>query len=83
MKEFTLCLLAVMIVAGFFLGHFYIVDIPSDTNDPTKAGNLTSVLNYENSITMLAVGYFFGSSKSSADKDKTISTMADQPTKGT
>lgn len=71
-KDWTLCILGVLIVLGFFATNLMIFLFPHDPNNVT----INTILNYTNSLVVFVAGYYFGSSKSGDDKNKTISDMA-------
>lgn len=72
-KDYTLCILGVGIVIGFFfVNYLVLVDKISPDNDT----NVTTILNYTNSLVIFVAGFFFGASKTNTDKDKAIADMA-------
>lgn len=70
MKELTLSMLAFIIIAGFFTGNYIILEHHVDLADPQKMTTINTILNYSNSLAMLAAGYFFGASQQTSSKDK-------------
>lgn len=72
-KDWTLCLLGGMIVVGFFFINYLVLTRQVTPDNDT---NVTTILNYTNSLVIFVAGYFFGASKASGDKDKAIADMA-------
>lgn len=78
-KDYTLCILATLIIGGFFGTNALVFLIPHDPNNVV----ITTILNYTNSLAMLAAGYYFGASKSGDEKAKGTATTATVTPEGT
>lgn len=72
-KDWTLCLLGILIVCGFFFINWLVLTGLIVADNDT---NVTTILNYTNSLVIFVAGYFFGASKSNTDKDKTNADLA-------
>lgn len=68
--------LSLAILAGFFYLSFDIVTGQIKTNDANMLLLIGTVFGAASSYAGNVVNYHFGSSKTSSDKDKTISSMA-------
>ncbi|MGE0190251.1 MAG: hypothetical protein AB7Q04_13320 [Steroidobacteraceae bacterium] len=75
-KSVTVAFLAIVIVVGFYTGAYVILSGKVTSTDPNQLMLINTTLNYMNGLAMMAVGYYFGSSKGSSDKDKIISNMS-------
>lgn len=67
--------LSLLVLAGFFYLGFYIVSGQVKTSDANMLLLIGSVFGAASTYTGIVINYQFGSTKASADKDKTISNM--------
>lgn len=83
LRDWTFNVLAVLIIVGFFLVVYLVITGKMSNADPNLLVMIGSVIGYSSAKADQVVSYFFGSSKSSADKDKTISDMKTPPVNAT
>lgn len=76
MKEIVLGTLSFFILAGFFASSYVVLTGNIKTSDPNMLLLIGTVIGNISSMGMVVVGYWYGTSKGSSDKDKTISNMA-------
>lgn len=77
-KSVTVAFLAIVIVVGFYTGAYVILSGKVTPANTDQAMLFNTTLNYMNGLAMMAVGYYFGSSKGSSDKNKIISDMSEK-----
>ena len=76
MKEFILSLLSFFILAGFFFSSYTVLTGSIKTTDANMLLLIGTVLGNISSMAMVVVGYWYGTTKGSGDKDKTISNLS-------
>lgn len=79
-KDWTLCIMGLIICMGFFGIDAFILWLQGhkllDLSDPNTTIIVNQIMTYKNGLTLAAAAYFYGASKSSTDKDKTIATLS-------
>lgn len=76
MKEFVLAVLSVIILSGFFASSYTVLTGNIKTNDPNILLLIGTIIGNISSMGMVVVGYWYGTTKGSADKDKTIADLS-------
>lgn len=74
-RDITFNILAVLIILGFFGIVYEVVTGNVHNADPNMLVMIGSVIGYASAKADQVVSYFYGSSKSSADKDKALQDM--------
>lgn len=84
MRDWTLCILAVMVVGSFLAYGFIVIlglGVPLDPKE--RADDIKTFINFSWAAVGMALGFYFGSSKGSEDKNSNvadaISKMPNQP----
>jgi len=75
-KDLWVGLLSLTILAGFFVNVYLVLSGKIQTSDPNMLLLIGNVTGYTNALATMVAAYYYGSSKSSRDKDTTIATMA-------
>lgn len=83
LRDWTFNILAILIVVGFFFIVYVVVTGKMTSSDPNLLVMIGSVIGYASAKADQVVSYYFGSSKSSADKDATIAGMKTAPANAT
>lgn len=80
MKEFTLLILSLLILAVFFCASYFVFSDRIQTQDTQALLLIGTAYGAVTSQAASIVSFWFGTSKTSADKDKTISDMQQSKT---
>jgi len=77
-KESFIGVLSVLIIGVFIIYGYFIMSGDIRTTDPQLLLLIGSAFGAAQTYASVVVGYWFGSTKGSADKNLTISTIADK-----
>lgn len=74
LKSLTVCLIAIVVVFGFMIFVGLIVSGKIDASEGLKG----QVMGYTQAAVSVIIGFYFGSTRSSEDKNVTIASIADK-----
>lgn len=75
LKNLTIFLLSMLVVCAFVFDIYMVLGGKIDTSDPNKLILIGGAISKIEAMALMVLGYYFGSTKSSEEKNSTIASI--------